>query len=100
MGYPVVNSRALGRADLFPTVAAAPAPVRTRMLGVSMSTGSQALALRKAKELFDRVQTAYPRLVASTGEESARTAFDQAKESLDRAQADYDEAVRASGGEA
>lgn len=106
MRYPVVNTRALGRGDLFggsgmaaPTQAPMPAP-RGRVLGMSASTQAAAERLKKAQDLFGRVQHSYSNLVTATGEDSAKEAYDQASQNLEEARQAYDLALKAAEGSA
>jgi hypothetical protein len=97
MRYPTVNMGALGRASLFPSAPQPSTAPCARVLGVTGSTAAASGAgarFQAAQELLARVERTYPKLVALTGEESAREAFDQATQSMELARRDYEEALR------
>lgn len=121
MSYPLVNSRALGRANLFSgspyaqTPGGAPAqvpyfqapaggvpaatspflggPRAVPFLGQGNSQVGAQDAVRQAKAYLDRVAATYPNLVTAMGESSAQDAYNQAKDSYDEAVKAYEEAL-------
>lgn len=115
MSYPLVNSRALGRANLFTGSPYAPSPApqapffqggmpqapspflggprAVPFLGQGNSQVGAQDAVRQAKAYLDRVSATYPNLVTAMGESSAQDAYNQAKDSYDQAVKAYEEAL-------
>lgn len=93
MRYPVVNLGARGGGG-FPAmnpfapawIPQQPGPAQGRVLGQTPAPTAEALAAqqawRAAKDVFDRVEKTYPKLVVTMGEDGAAEVWEQAKEKL------------------
>lgn len=105
MRYPVVNLGAMGGRGVPAMSPFAPAwieqaparqPILTgRVLGEIAPLPPELVAARKeyedAKDVYDRVERAYPKLVATIGEDAAREAWSQAKDKVDSSAAKFQE---------
>ncbi len=93
MRYPVVNLGARGGGGIpamSPFAPAwipqQPAPAQGRVLGQTPAPSAEALeaqqAWRTARDVFDRVEKTYPKLVVTMGEDGAAAVWEQAKAKL------------------
>jgi hypothetical protein len=106
MRYPVVNLGALGGRG-FPAMSPfapawiqqappPPPPAHRRELGQTAPTPEQAAAqktFQEAKDVYDRVERTYPKLVATIGEDAAQEAWSQARDKVEEAAAQLERIV-------